>query len=103
MLASEQVALQQAGKAKKPTSTVDPELFKGKTLVFTGALTLFTREQAEELVRQFGGAAAGSVSKNTSYLIAGDKAGSKLARAQQLGIPILTEAQFQAMIQGKNL
>ena len=101
VLASEQVALQQANKDKKPTSTVDPELFKGKILVFTGALTLFTRDHAEELVRQLGGTASGSVSKNTSYLIAGDKAGSKLAKAQQLGIPVLTETQFQAMIQGK--
>lgn len=103
VLASEQVALQQANKDKKPTNAVDPELFKGKVLVFTGALTLFTRDQAEELARQYGGTASGSVSKNTSYLIAGDKAGSKLAKAQQLGVPILTETQFQAMIQGKTI
>lgn len=100
-LASEQVALQQASKDKKPASSADPNLLAGKTLVFTGALTLFTREQAEDLVTQYGGTASGSVSKNTTYLVAGDKAGSKLAKAQSLGVAVLTEAQFKAMLEGK--
>ncbi len=97
-LASEQVALQQASKDAKPGSGIDPTLFAGKTFVFTGALTLFTREQAEDLVRQYGGTASGSVSKNTTYLVAGDKAGSKLAKAQQLGVAVLTEGQFEEMM-----
>ena len=101
-LASEQVALQQASKDKAPSGGVDPNLFAGKTLVFTGALTLFTREQAEDLVRQYGGTASGSVSKNTTYLVAGDKAGSKLAKAQQLGVSVLTETQFKNMLEGKS-
>jgi BRCA1 C Terminus (BRCT) domain len=101
-LASEQVALQQASKDKAPSGGVDPNLLAGKTLVFTGALTLFTREQAEDLVRQYGGTASGSVSKNTTYLVAGDKAGSKLAKAQQLGVPVLTETQFKNMLEGKS-
>lgn len=70
------------------------------TFVFTGALLLFTREQAETLVAQNGGKSSGSVSRTVTYLVAGDKAGSKLAKAQQLGVPVLTEAQFQAMIEG---
>ncbi len=75
--------------------------FTGKTFVFTGALTLFTREQAESIVEQLGGKASGSVSKNTSYLVAGDKAGSKLAKASELGVPVLTEQQFLDMKEGK--
>ncbi|MES2462449.1 MAG: BRCT domain-containing protein [Armatimonadota bacterium] len=77
--------------------------FKDMTFVFTGALTLFTREQAEALVEQGGGKASGSVSKNTSYLVAGDKAGSKLTKANSLGVPVLTEQQFQSMLEGKTV
>jgi DNA ligase (NAD+) len=73
--------------------------FAGKTFVFTGALTLFTREEAELLVKQAGGRASGSVSKATSYVVAGEKAGSKLAKAQELGVPVLTEEQFQEMLE----
>jgi BRCA1 C Terminus (BRCT) domain len=74
--------------------------FTGKIFVFTGALTLFTREQAEALVEQYGGKASGSVSKNTTYLVAGDKAGSKLTKANDLGVPVITEQDFQKMIGG---
>jgi len=73
--------------------------FAGKTFVFTGALTLFTREDAELKVKQGGGRASGSVSKNTSYVVAGEKAGSKLAKAQELGVPVLTEQQFAEMLE----
>ncbi|MBC8104835.1 MAG: hypothetical protein H7Z41_19850 [Cytophagales bacterium] len=79
-----------------------PNRFKDMTFVFTGALTLFTREQAEAMVEQAGGKASGSVSKNTTYLVAGDKAGSKLTKANSLGVPVLTETQFQAMLEGKS-
>jgi len=72
--------------------------FAGRTFVFTGALTLFTREDAERTVKQLGGRASGSVSKSTSYVVAGEKAGSKLAKAQELGVPVLTEEQFQEMV-----
>jgi hypothetical protein len=99
-LASEQVAIRRANREEQSNRGVDPHRFAGMTFVFTGALTLFTREQAEELVRQAGGAATGSVSKNTTYLVAGDRAGSKLAKAQQLGVPVLTETEFQAMLEG---
>jgi hypothetical protein len=100
-LASERVAVERAKGAESSARGLDPNRFAGQTFVFTGALTLFTREQAEELVRQAGGTASGSVSKNTTYLVAGDRAGSKLAKAQQLGVSVLTEAQFQAMIEGR--
>jgi DNA ligase (NAD+) len=74
------------------------DLFTGKTLVFTGKLEKFTREAAEELVIKWGGKAAGSVSKNTTYVVAGPGAGSKLAKAEQLGVEVLDEDQFLAML-----
>jgi DNA ligase (NAD+) len=70
----------------------------GKTLVVTGTLSKYGREEIEELIREHGGKAAGSVSKATSYLIAGDKAGSKLDKARSLGVPVLTEAEFDKLI-----
>jgi NAD-dependent DNA ligase len=102
VIAAEQVALQAAQQDVRPVATVDPTQFAGKIFVFTGALTLFTRDQAEALVQARGGTASGSVSKNTRYLVAGDKAGSKLAKAQQLGVTILTETEFQAMLEGRS-
>ncbi|MBI2805445.1 MAG: NAD-dependent DNA ligase LigA [Planctomycetes bacterium] len=71
----------------------------GKTFVVTGTLAKYQREEIEALIRQLGGKASGSVSKNTSYLIAGEKAGSKLDKAKQLGVPVLTEEEFETMIQ----
>ncbi|MCL5283259.1 MAG: NAD-dependent DNA ligase LigA [Armatimonadetes bacterium] len=73
-------------------------LFAGKVVVFTGILTKYSREEAEALVRQQGGKATSNVSKATDYLIAGKDAGSKLARAQQLPIKILTEEEFERML-----
>ncbi|MBX3423750.1 MAG: NAD-dependent DNA ligase LigA [Pirellulaceae bacterium] len=70
----------------------------GKTLVVTGTLTTYTRDEIESLIAQLGGRAASSVSKSTDYVVAGDKAGSKLEKARQLGVPVLSEAEFRAMI-----
>jgi DNA ligase (NAD+) len=70
----------------------------GKTVVFTGALEEMTREEAEAMAEQLGARAAGSVSKNTDYVVAGPGAGSKLARAKKLGVPVLTEDQWLALI-----
>ena len=70
----------------------------GKTLVVTGTLPGFSRQEAEEAIRAAGGHAAGSVSKTTDYLIAGDKAGSKLAKAEKLGVPVLDEDGFRALL-----
>ncbi|MBZ0136693.1 MAG: NAD-dependent DNA ligase LigA [Planctomycetes bacterium] len=72
--------------------------FAGMTFVFTGALTRFTREDAEQMVRDLGGKASGSVSKKTSYVVAGEKAGSKLKKAGDLGVQVITEDDFAAML-----
>lgn len=71
---------------------------RGKTLVVTGSLQRFTRDEIQELIVRHGGRAASSVSKNTDYLVAGEKAGSKLDKASALGVPILTEEEFEALI-----
>jgi hypothetical protein len=75
-------------------------LLAGMTFVFTGALARFTREEAEALAERAGGRTAGSVSRATTYLVAGERAGSKLARARELGVTVLTEEQFLAMLEG---
>lgn len=103
ILAAAGVSSQQllgAKVVKKAETSAAAFDFTDKVFVFTGALTLFTRDQAETMVVQRGGKASGSVSKNTHYLVAGDKAGSKLAKAQELKIPVLTEQQFLDMIGG---
>lgn len=73
--------------------------FVGKTFVLTGALTKFTRDEATEQIERFGGKASGSVSKKTSYVVVGENAGSKERKARELGIPILSEEEFLALIQ----
>jgi DNA ligase (NAD+) len=70
----------------------------GNTFVVTGTLVKYSREEIESLIRQLGGKATGTVSKNTSYLVAGENAGSKLDKAKQLGIKVLTEAEFEKLI-----
>ena len=70
----------------------------GKTLVVTGTLETLSRSEAEALIVRNGGKASGSVSKKTAYVVAGAAAGSKLTKAQALGVPVLTEAEFLAMI-----
>jgi DNA ligase (NAD+) len=69
-----------------------PKPFAGKTFVLTGTLPTMTRDEAAEKIEAAGGKVAGSVSKKTSFVVAGEEAGSKLAKAQELGIPILDEA-----------
>lgn len=71
--------------------------FSGMTFVLTGALSIFTRDEATELIEQFGGKASGSVSKKTTYVVVGENAGSKERKARELGIPILSEEEFLAM------
>ena len=71
----------------------------GKTLVVTGTLPTLSRQEAEALITQNGGKAAGSVSKKTSYVVAGEAAGSKLTKAQTLGIPVIDEAGLYALIE----
>ena len=71
---------------------------EGKTIVVTGTLSRLSRQEAEALIKQNGGKASGSVSKKTSYVLAGEAAGSKLTKAQSLGVPVITEEEFFAML-----
>lgn len=71
--------------------------FEGKTFVLTGTLENYTRGEASNLIEKFGGKTASAVSKKTDYVLAGEEAGSKLTKAQNLGVTILTEAEFQEM------
>lgn len=73
--------------------------FSGFTFVLTGSLSKYTRDEASEIIENFGGKTSSSVSKKTTYVIAGDNAGSKLTKAESLGVNIITEEQFEQMIQ----
>jgi len=77
-----------------PTETAGG-LFAGLSIVVTGTLEKFTREAAEEAIIERGGKAASSVSKNTAFVVAGPGAGSKLGKAEQLGIEVIDEAEFE--------
>ena len=72
---------------------------EGKTLVVTGKLTQYTRDEIHELISAQGGRAASSVSKNTDYLIAGENAGSKLTKAQELGVEVISESEFRDLVE----
>ena len=72
--------------------------FEGKTFVLTGSLEKYTRQEASDIIEKFGGKVSGSVSKKTSYVLAGEEAGSKLTKAQNLEIDIISEEQFEEMI-----
>ena len=73
----------------------------GKTLVVTGSLAGFDRQGAEDAIRAAGGRVSGSVSKKTDYLVAGESAGSKLAKAQELGVTVLDEEAFGRLLAGE--
>ena len=91
--------LKQLGLKMKP-SEQKPKggLFEGKTFVLTGTLPNMKRSEAAKLIEAHGGKTSSSVSKKTSFVVAGEEAGSKLTKAQQLGIPVITEEQFMQMI-----
>lgn len=68
------------------------------TFVLTGTLEKYTRDQASEIIENFGGKTSGSVSKKTTYVLAGEEAGSKLTKAQELGVTVISESEFEEMI-----
>ena len=91
--------LRQAGVNFESKRTLSDTRFSGMTFVLTGALTKFTRDEATEKIELFGGKAAGSVSKKTTYVVVGENAGSKERKARELGIPILSEDDFLRLIE----
>ena len=98
---SETIAdLRRLGVAMETSAAVaqTPQTLAGKILVVTGTLTRYTRDEIQELIAAHGGRAASSVSKNTDYVVAGEKAGSKRAKAEQLGVPVISEEQFEALL-----
>ena len=90
--------LKEAGVSMEAAQQSAGEQFKGMTFVLTGALEKFTRDEAAALIEARGGKASGSVSKKTTYVVAGENAGSKLRKAEELGVPVLTEEEFAAML-----
>lgn len=91
--------LRAAGVNFESHSTVTDTRFAGKTFVLTGALSLFTRDEATAKIEAFGGKVASSVSKKTSCVVAGENAGSKLKKANELGVRVLSEQEFLEMLQ----
>ena len=91
--------LREAGVNFTGEKTATSDLFAGKTIVVTGTLSTLSRKEATELIERLGGKASGSVSKKTSFVVAGEAAGSKLKKANDLGIQVLTEEEFIQMTQ----
>ncbi len=90
--------LKAAGVNMESKAELVDERFAGMTFVLTGTLTRFDRKAAQAMIEERGGKAAGSVSKRTTYVVAGEAAGSKLKKAQELNIPVLTEDEFAEML-----
>jgi DNA ligase (NAD+) len=92
--------MQRLGVAPRFVPSATGSLLAGKTIVVTGTLTRFSRDEIHKLIEREGGKAAGSVSAKTSYVVAGEAAGSKLEKAKSLGVPVLSEDEFLAMVNG---
>jgi DNA ligase (NAD+) len=82
------------------SNTSGPKPFADKTFVVTGTLENYTRDSIKDRIKELGGKPTSSVSKKTDYVLIGDSPGSKAAKAEKLGVTILTEEQFEAMAQG---
>ncbi len=91
--------LREAGVNMTAAQQGEDRRFAGMTFVLTGKLERFTRDEAAEMIETRGGKAAGSVSKKTTYVVAGENAGSKLRKAQELGVPVLSEEEFLTLLQ----
>jgi len=91
--------LREAGVSFRSKEELLDNRFAGKTFVLTGTLQSYTRDEASAIIEKYGGKASGSVSKKTSFVLAGENAGSKLTKAQELGIPVISEEEFATMIQ----
>jgi DNA ligase (NAD+) len=85
-----------------PIAADEAGLFFGKTVVLTGTLSVFGRDEAQSRLERLGAKVSGSISKKTDFLIAGEAAGSKLDKARQLGVKVLDEATFLDLIIQKN-
>ncbi|WP_309381612.1 NAD-dependent DNA ligase LigA [Cerasicoccus frondis] len=85
-------------ESEKPSVVMEGGLLSGKTVVLTGTLPTLTRDEASALIEKAGGKTSSSVSKKTDYVLAGESAGSKLAKAEKLGVPVLDEAAFRELI-----
>lgn len=85
---------------EQATAARGPRPFEGKTFVVTGALQRYTRDGIHARIKALGGRATSSVSKKTDYVVAGSEAGSKLAKAQEYGVPVLTEEEFESLARG---
>ena len=92
--------MKRLGLAPTHVATVRGDRLAGKTVVVTGTLTRFSRDDIHKLIEREGGKPSGSVSSKTSYLVAGEAAGSKLEKARSLGVPVLTEEEFLEMVGG---
>ena len=90
--------LQAAGVSMLAEESSKPQIFAGKSIVVTGSLERWERREIEKLIEDHGGKAASTVSKKTAFVVAGEKAGSKLTKAQGLGIAVLTEEEFELLI-----
>jgi DNA ligase (NAD+) len=86
------------GTSAEESNDASASSLTGKTFVLTGTLPTLSRDEASALVREAGGTVTGSVSKNTNYLLAGENAGTKLEKAKELGVTIISEAEFLELV-----
>ena len=82
----------------KPIKQESISLFENMTFVLTGTLSKFTRDDASDIIEKLGGKTSSSVSKKTTFVLAGEAAGSKLKKAQDLGVKVISESEFEEMI-----